>query len=51
MSAWHLAREYGVNAVFGGHYATETFGVRALAEWLNRRFGLRAEFVDLATPY
>ncbi|MFN2351220.1 MAG: Nif3-like dinuclear metal center hexameric protein [Kiritimatiellia bacterium] len=51
LSAWHLAREYGVNAVFGGHYATETFGVRALAEWLNRRFGLRAEFVDLATPY
>jgi len=51
LAAWHLAREYGVNAIFGGHYATETFGVRALAELLARRFKLTAEFVDLATPF
>ncbi len=51
LAAWHLAREYGVNAIFGGHYATETFGVRALAELLARRFKIAAEFVDLATPF
>ena len=28
----HLARELALTAVFTGHYATETFGVRALAE-------------------
>jgi dinuclear metal center YbgI/SA1388 family protein len=28
----HLARELGITAIFAGHYATETFGVRALAE-------------------
>ncbi len=51
LAAWHPAREYGVHAVFGGHYATETFGVRALAELLARRFKIAAEFVDLATPF
>jgi dinuclear metal center YbgI/SA1388 family protein len=29
---YHESREAGVNVVLGGHYATETFGVRALAE-------------------
>ena len=43
------ATELGVTVVFGGHYATETFGVRALAEHLAERFGLTAEFVDLPT--
>ena len=28
----HLARELGMTAIFTGHYATETFGVQALAE-------------------
>jgi dinuclear metal center YbgI/SA1388 family protein len=40
------AEEAGVNLVYGGHYATETFGVRALGEWLAGRFGLPWEFVD-----
>ena len=30
--AYHLAREYGVNVFLAGHYATETFGVKALQE-------------------
>lgn len=40
------ARESGVNLAFGTHYATETFGVRALAAALTERFGLRCTFVD-----
>jgi dinuclear metal center YbgI/SA1388 family protein len=41
-----LAQELGVNVLYGGHYATETFGVKALAEELSRKFGLPWEFVD-----
>jgi dinuclear metal center YbgI/SA1388 family protein len=41
-----LAEELGVNAFYGGHYATETFGVKALAADLARRFSLDWEFLD-----
>jgi dinuclear metal center YbgI/SA1388 family protein len=41
--------ELGVHVVFGGHYATETFGVRALGEHLAGRFGLTWHFVDQPT--
>jgi len=40
------AMELGVNVLYGGHYATETFGVRALSEHLADRFGLRWTFLD-----
>ncbi len=43
------AMELGVTVLFGGHYATETFGVRALAGHLAERFGLTWEFVDRPT--
>ena len=33
-----LAEELGVNILYGGHYATETFGVKALAAELSKRF-------------
>ena len=44
-----LAEELGVNIVYGGHYATETFGVRALAAHLGARFGVPWEFIDHPT--
>lgn len=34
-----------------GHYATERFGVQALAEHLAARFGIPCEFIDLHLPY
>jgi dinuclear metal center YbgI/SA1388 family protein len=43
------AVELGVSVVYGGHYATETFGVRALLAHLAERFGLEQEFMDLPT--
>ena len=43
------AAELGMNLLYGGHYATETFGVRALAEHLAERFGLSQHFLDLPT--
>jgi len=43
------ATEEGIHLLLAGHYATETFGVRALAEHLAERFGLQWEFIDLPT--
>jgi dinuclear metal center YbgI/SA1388 family protein len=43
------ATELGMNVLYGGHYATETFGVRALAAHISERFGLAQEFLDLPT--
>jgi dinuclear metal center YbgI/SA1388 family protein len=41
--------ELGVNLLLGGHYATETFGVKALAAHLADRFDLPWEFLDFPT--
>jgi len=41
------AHELGVNVLYAGHYATETFGVRALGEELARRFEVEHTFVDV----
>jgi dinuclear metal center YbgI/SA1388 family protein len=43
------AEELRLNVYYGGHYATETFGVRALAEHLAERFGLPWVFLDHPT--
>ena len=44
------ARECGVHLIAAGHYATETFGVRALGEHLAERFGIRHVFLDVPNP-
>lgn len=43
------AEEGGVNLYLGGHYATETWGVRALGEHLAAELGLEWFFVDHPT--
>jgi dinuclear metal center YbgI/SA1388 family protein len=43
------ARELGINVFYGGHYATETFGVKALANLLSERFQLPWQFIDIPT--
>jgi len=48
-SAYHQAREAGINCIFAGHYATETFGVRAVGERLAEEFGIDAEWIHLPT--
>jgi dinuclear metal center YbgI/SA1388 family protein len=47
--SYPLAEELGVNLFYAGHYATETFGVKAIAEELSRRFHLDRSFVDRPT--
>lgn len=44
-----LAEELGLNVFYCGHYATETFGVKALAAHLSRRFKLPWVFLDHPT--
>jgi dinuclear metal center YbgI/SA1388 family protein len=43
------AEDVGVNLLLGGHYATEVFGVKALAAHLSKRFGVPWEFIDCPT--
>jgi dinuclear metal center YbgI/SA1388 family protein len=51
LAAYNTIRDLGMNALFGGHYATESLGVQALGKQLTRRFGVQAEFIDLAVPF
>jgi dinuclear metal center YbgI/SA1388 family protein len=44
------AREAGITFVAGGHYATETFGVKRLGELLEERFGVEHRFVEVPNP-
>lgn len=46
---YHLATELGVNVLYAGHYATETFGVEALAEHVADRFGVDWTYLENPT--
>lgn len=44
-----LAEDLGLNVFYGGHYATETFGVKALAAELSTKFKIPWQFLDHPT--
>ena len=44
-----LAEELGLNVFYAGHYATEIFGVKALAEHVAKKFRVPWEFIDHPT--
>jgi dinuclear metal center YbgI/SA1388 family protein len=44
-----LAEELRLNVFYGGHYATETFGVKALAAQLSKKFRIPWGFLDHPT--
>ena len=44
------ARERGITFVAGGHWATETFGVRRLGELVAERFGVEHSFLAIENP-
>jgi dinuclear metal center YbgI/SA1388 family protein len=46
----HAARELGTHFLAGGHYATETYGIKALAERIADHFAIEWEFLDLPNP-
>ena len=43
------AEELSMNLLLGGHYATEVFGVKALAAHLSKRFRIPCAFIDCPT--
>lgn len=47
---FNAAQEAGLNIYLGGHYATEVFGVRALAAEAAAKFGLPWEFIATECP-
>jgi dinuclear metal center YbgI/SA1388 family protein len=46
LAVFNAAREYGMNLLVAGHYATETVGVRALMPLVKDAFGVDTVFVD-----
>ena len=44
--SYTAAEELGVNLFYAGHYATETFGVKALAKSLSEKYALPWQFID-----
>ncbi len=50
-SYYWQAYEARINVLFGGHYRTETLGVRALGKHLNEKFGLKIHFIELPTGF
>jgi dinuclear metal center YbgI/SA1388 family protein len=46
---YHAAKELGINLILAGHYATETWGVKALMPLLEREFAVTTRFVDIPT--
>jgi len=50
-SIYHQCREAGINVLFAGHYLTETYGVKAVAETVSSELGLETVFLDIPTGY
>ena len=48
-SGYCTARDLELNVIFGGHYATETLGVKAVGKLLEKKFGIKCVFVDCPT--
>jgi len=46
LAVYNAAREYGMNLIVAGHYATETVGVRALMPLVREEFGVETVFVS-----
>lgn len=45
-----IAAELGVPYLSCGHHATETFGIKALGDWVAKDHGLDVTFVDIPNP-
>lgn len=46
---YHTAKDAGINVIFAGHHATETVGLKALADVLTKKFPVETEFIDIPT--
>lgn len=48
---WDDAHEGNISFLGLGHYATETVGVKALAEHLEQKFSIPCQFIKIANPF
>jgi len=48
---YHEIPEGGINAIFTGHYAAETLGVKSLRDPLEEQLGVEARFIDVPTAF
>ena len=46
---YHTALEAGINVIFGGHYATEVYGVKLLADKVSKELSIETVFIDVPT--
>lgn len=46
---YHRAQEAAINVLFGGHYATEIYGVKLLADKVSKELSLDTVFIDIPT--
>jgi dinuclear metal center YbgI/SA1388 family protein len=46
LAVYNAAKEYGMNLIVAGHYATETVGVRALMPLVRDAFGVDTVFIE-----
>ena len=46
----HTAREEGIHFFAAGHHATERYGVQALGEYLEKKFGIEHRYIDIDNP-
>jgi dinuclear metal center YbgI/SA1388 family protein len=49
IEAYYSAKDSSMNVIFAGHHATETLGLKALAEVIKRKFRIQCMFIDLPT--
>jgi dinuclear metal center YbgI/SA1388 family protein len=46
----HIAREMDIHFFAAGHHATERYGIKTLGEYLQQKFDLSVEFIDIDNP-
>lgn len=46
LAVYNAAKEYGINLIVAGHYATETIGVKTLMPLVGEVFGIETVFID-----
>ncbi|MBT4651340.1 Nif3-like dinuclear metal center hexameric protein [Candidatus Woesearchaeota archaeon] len=47
---YNRARDLGLSLIVGGHYATETVGVKILQKLVKEKFGVKTKFIKVDTP-
>jgi dinuclear metal center YbgI/SA1388 family protein len=46
---YHICQEAGINVLFGGHYQTETGGVKAVKDRIEKELNIKTCFIDIPT--